>query len=109
MLMPRWLLAVLVSGVAALQAWDSHATQAEGAVQILIAIAIVLPGAAVLASGDSRLRGVAVVCAGVLLTIARFVSAVRLPELTLAALFPAMLLLLDHVAGQRRRASVGHE
>ena len=109
MSIPRWVLAVLISGVAALQAWDSHATLAEGTVQILIAIAIVLPGAAVLASGDPRLRGGAVVCAAVLLTIARFLSAVRLPELTLAAFFPAMLLLLDHVAGQHRRASLGRE
>ena len=97
---------LLVAGaallIASLQAWDSNALDAESSVQVIIAVGVLLPAVAIVATRDIRVRGAAVVVAVMLMALARFVSAQPMPELALAAAFPATLILLDHI---RRLAS----
>jgi hypothetical protein len=94
--MTQVLLALLAVAVSALQAWDSHALEASGPLQLVIAAAIVVPGAAILGSRRLLVRLVAVGLSAVLLAGVRMASDVPLPELVLAAAFPGILVLLDH-------------
>ena len=100
--MSKLLMSVIALAIASLQAWDSNALEAERSVQLIIAVGVLLPAAAILVTRDIRMRGAAVFVAVTLMGLARFVSAQHMPELGLAALFPAMLILLDHL---RRLAS----
>ena len=95
--MSKSLVAVAALLIAFLQAWDSNALEAEPSVQLIIAVGVLLPAAAILATRDIRVRGASVVVAATLMGLARFVSSQHMPELALAALFPATLILLDHI------------
>jgi hypothetical protein len=103
--MTQLLLALLVVAVSALQAWDSHALEASGPVQLVIAGAIVIPGLAILRFQQLLVRLVAVGISALLLVGARIVSDVPLPELVLAAAFPGILVLLDHFRAVQTAAS----
>jgi hypothetical protein len=80
----------------ALQAWDSHVLSAEPNVQLLVALAIVLVPIALLATPRTPAHLAAAATAIAVLALARVVSSVPLPEIVLAALFPAVLVLLLH-------------
>ena len=92
-----WILATLALAIATLQAWDSHVLLTDAMTQILVVAAIPLPALAIALARDTRVRLAAVVAAAVLLVIARTVSSVPLPDLTLAAFFPGWIVLFDHV------------
>ena len=96
-MMSKTVLGILALAIGLLQAWDSNALQAEGVVQGVILVAVLLPAAALAATRGVLFRGAAVALAAVLLMAARYVSAVSMPELALAALFPGILLLFDHI------------
>ena len=105
--MPKSLVAVAALLISSLQAWDANALDAERSVQFMVAAGVLLPALAILLTRDVRVRGVAVLAAAVLMVLARVVSAQHMPALALAAVFPAMLILLDHVrtlAGQKGTA-----
>jgi len=95
--MSKVLMSVVALAIASLQAWDSNALEAERSVQVIIAVGVLLPAAVMLATRDIRVRGGAIVVALTLMGLARFVSAQHMPELGLAAIFPAMLILVDHI------------
>lgn len=101
--MSKLVLALCAFAIAALQAWDSHALQAEPAVRIMVLVGVLLPAVAIGATRDFRVRGVAVLAAAVLMVTARLLSAQHMPELALAALFPGMVILLDHFRGLATR------
>jgi hypothetical protein len=105
MMKRRWTLALAMASVSLLQAWDSGVLTAEGFVQGMAAGGALLPAAAVLLTDDPRVRGAAVALAALLLVGARYLSSVHLPELALAAFFPAMLVLFDHLSGLHRSTS----
>jgi len=94
--MSKSLLALVALVIASLQAWDSHALQAEAFVQVMILIGVVTPAIAIFVTRDVRVRGAAVLAAASLMVLARVVSDQAMPALALAALFPATLVLLDH-------------
>jgi hypothetical protein len=88
-----WLAGVCVA-IGLLQAWDSGVLGAAPWIQVLVAVAVVVPP---LSWGTRRpfaAQALAVVAAFVLLTIARFASAVPLPTLHLAAFPPALLVFV---------------
>ena len=95
--MSRVLLAFCALAISSLQAWDSHALDASRGIQLLILVGVLLPAAALLATGDVRSRGGAVLASAVLMVIARVLSETPLPGLALAAFFPGILVLLDHI------------
>ena len=95
--MSKSLMAVVALSIACLQAWDSNAWQAERSVQLIIAVGVLLPAVAILVTRDIRVRGTAVLVAGTLMVLARFVSGQHMPELALVAFFPATIILLDHI------------
>src|SRR5262245_46991633 len=105
MMKRRWTLALAMGVVSVLQAWDSGVLAAEAFVQGMAAVGALLPAASVLVTDDPRVRGAAVGIAAVILVAARYLSSVHLPELALAAFFPAMLVLFDHVGGLHRTTS----
>ena len=94
--MPNTLLSILALSVGLLQAWDSNALLAERPIQVLILVAVLIPPAAIAATRDMRIRGASIVLTATLLIAARFLSSVDMPELALAALFPGILVLMDH-------------
>ena len=95
--MSRVLLAACALVVSSLQAWDSHALDASLGVQALIFGGVVLPAAALLLTRDVLIRGGAVLAAAILMVAARAISATPMPGLALAAFFPGILVLLDHI------------
>lgn len=97
MINQRYVMIAVCVVLGALQAWDSHALSAEPFIQVMIAIAILLAPIALAVSADTQVHLGAVVAAAGLLALARLLSAVHLPELVLAAFFPGMLLLVNHV------------
>jgi hypothetical protein len=101
MLKPRWLFAFLMIGIGALQAWDSHVLQAERSVQAIVATGIVTPAAAFFLSSTTRIRIVALLIAAASMIVARFVSEVGLPDLMLAAFFPAVVIWFDSISARR--------
>lgn len=94
--MTQALLALLAVAVSALQAWDSHALEASGLLQLVIAVAVVIPALTILRSRNLQIRLAAVGLSALLLVGARIASDAHLPELVLAAAFPGILVLLDH-------------
>ena len=97
---PRWMLAALIAGVGALQAWDSRILHAEPFVQLIVAAGILLL-AAVVWSPRIVVRFSAVIISSALMIGGRMMSDVRLPELGLAAFFPAIILWLDTFTARR--------
>jgi hypothetical protein len=96
-----WLATICVV-LGALQAWDSRALAAEPFVQLLIALAILLVPAAVAATERTPVHLAAAISAAAALAIARLISTAHMPALMLAAVFPAVLVLMAHA---RERAS----
>jgi hypothetical protein len=84
MLRSRSVLALLIVGVGALQAWDSHVLEAEPLVQTLVAVGILVPAVAVWLASRVQTRVAAVIVSAVLMVAARGLSSIRLPELTFA-------------------------
>jgi hypothetical protein len=94
---PRYALAVLGLTIAALQAWDSNALRAEPSIQALIAIGIVIVPGAMMATPKTHLPLIATLAAMPLLALARLLSATHMPELALAAFFPGVLAMINHM------------
>lgn len=90
-------LATLSFVIAAAQAWDAGALNAVPAIQLLVVVAITMPSIGILISRSGSVRLGMAASSGLMLSIARVLSSVALPGLTLAAVFPAILILLDHV------------
>ena len=101
MLKSRWLLSALMIAISGAQALDSHVLGAERFVQWVVALGVLLPGSAFFLTADTRLRVGAVVAAATLMVIARMTSSVRLPELMLTAVFPAVVVIFNHVRRHR--------
>ena len=91
----KWLVAGLIAGLSALQAWDSGAFSAGVGplISTLAVTAAMIPAAALLLSDRGGVHAGAVLVAGALLLTARLVSPVPLPELLLAAAFSGVVLL----------------
>jgi hypothetical protein len=102
--MSRPLLALAALAVSALQAWDSHALDAERFIQAAILVGVIVPAGAIAVSGDVRVRAGAVVLSAVLMVLARLLSEIPLPGLALAAFFPGIIVLLEHMAALNRQA-----
>ena len=77
----RLLLVLLILVIGSVQAWDSNVFSAGPVVQVLMAIGILLQAAVVAAIGLSF--------------AARMASPVPLPGLTLAVVFPALVIWLN--------------
>jgi hypothetical protein len=107
MLRPRWLVALAMVVMSGLQAWDSNILTAEGHVQAMVGIAILLPAIAVLATADVGARAAAVAVGAVLVIVARMVSSAHLPELFLAMFFPAMVVIIDQITAKRANEAQG--
>jgi hypothetical protein len=101
----RWLWTVLLIAASALQAWDSGVLGADAFVQAVVAVAILIAPLAWGARARYEVQVGAVALAFVLLTVARMVSPVTLPELHLAAFIPAVLILVLR-GGELRLRSV---
>ena len=95
--MSKILLAACALVIATLQAWDSRALAAEALPRALIVAGILLPASAIAWTTDVRVRGLAVLVAAIGLAAARVVSNAEMPGLALAAFFPGIIVLFDHV------------
>ena len=103
----KWTWAVICVVLGGLQAWDSGVLRAEGTIQALVAIAIVLPVAALLSTASYGVRAAAVAGAFVLLTVARMASSVPLPTLHIVAFVPAVLIFFSKLVTSRPEARSG--
>jgi hypothetical protein len=101
MLKPRWVVALAMVVLSGLQAWDSNILTAEAHVQAMVAIAILLPAIALLATSNVGTRAAAVAVGAVLVIVARMISNAHLPELFLAMFFPAMVVIIDQITSKR--------
>ena len=103
--MNKWLLAVLSLIVSALQAWDSNALNAEASIQVLIAVAVILPAAAIVITSHGVVRLAAAGAAMAMLAMARGLSATHMPELALAGAFAGMLIPASQLWPERRQSA----
>jgi hypothetical protein len=90
----RRIIAVLTVGLGIAQAFDSGIRMAPPAAMALAALAVAIPAAAFWFSADRRVQLGSAVVAGVLTVLARAVSPVALPTLSLIAFFPALAAIL---------------
>jgi hypothetical protein len=85
-----WACGLVILGC--LQAWDSGVLRAGGAVQVLVALAIVVPPFALARSTHYGVQAAAVFVSFVLLTAARIVAPMPLNTLHLIAFMAALLI-----------------
>lgn len=97
----KWLWAGICLVLGAGQAWDSGVLRAAAGIQVLVAIALLVPVAALLMTERYDLRAASVAAAFALLTIARVVSSVPLPTLHIVAFIPAVLIFFSKVVTDR--------
>ena len=99
----RWLLAALALALSVLQAWDSHALGAEPAAIAGIALVILLIPVTIVWSRHPGRRFAVAAVAVICFSAIRLLSSAHLPELALAGVFPALLVLMDYLAGRQSR------
>ena len=90
----RTLVAVGSLLVGVLQAWDSGALQAGAAAQLLIALGVGLPVAAIVAPVGQGVRIASLIGAALILVWARMIAPVSLNALHLALFAPALYILV---------------
>ena len=100
----RSLSTLLILGMGSIQAWDSKIFSAEPVVQWLIATGILLQAAVVFFGASKTVQIAAVVAAIGLSVAARMASPVSLPGLTLAVVFPALVIWMNLFYDARRGA-----
>ena len=93
--MNKTLLAVISVVMGLLQAWDSGVLAAGPAIQLLVAVSILIPVIAWFASSSYGVHAAAVAAAFVLLTIARIAAPVPLPTLHMIAFIPAIVIFFS--------------
>lgn len=104
----KWSCAAICLAMGGLQAWDSGIGRAEGIMQGLVVVAILLPVIALLLTERYGIRAAAVAAAFVLLTAVRAMSSVPLPTLHIVAFIPGVLIFFSKVVSAqdgRRSAS----
>jgi hypothetical protein len=94
--MTKWngLAAAVIAGLGLLQARDSHTFRASPLVIGLVLVGIALPTVAALLSRSWPVHAASALACGVLLVVARLISATPLPELLLVAFIAFMSLFL---------------
>jgi hypothetical protein len=107
MVLNKWACAAICLALGGLQGWDSGVLRSAGTIQALVAMALVLPVAALLATESYGVRAAAVAAAFVLLTVARLSASVSLPTLHFVALVPAVLIFFSKVVTSRPEARAG--
>ena len=103
--MNKWLLATLALVVSVLQAWDANALNAEPAIQLIIAMAVMLPAGAIVITPHAAVRLAAAGAAMAMLAMARVLSDTHMPELALAGGFAGILILVSQIWPERRRSA----
>jgi len=106
MKLSRPIVAALAAVLGLLQAWDSGAFSAGSTILVLVLVAIAIPVATLILFRNGGLALVAVLIAAVLTVVARILSPVPLPELTLAVVFPGMLVVFTSMAEAKRELSI---
>ena len=99
----RRLVGVLVLALGAAQAFDSGIRHAPPLVVAVVALGLAISAIAFWVSSHPGILFGAGVITMVIVTIARVISPVALPTLTLAGWFPVMAALLLGVAGRRQK------
>ncbi len=105
MKLSRPIVAAIAAALGLLQAWDSGAFSAGSTVLVLVLVAIAIPVATLILLRNGRLALVAVLIAAALTVVGRILSPVPLPELTLAIVFPGMLVVFTCIAEAKRGRS----
>jgi len=85
--------------VGLLQAWDSNALQAGAVAQVLVAVGVALPAAAIVLSTEPGPRLLALIAGALLLTWARVIAPVPMNALHLAIFAPALFVLASRALG----------
>lgn len=97
----KWVLAVICVGTGALQAWDSGVLGAPVGIQVLVAVALLVPVLALLGTNSYGIQALAVASAFVLLTMARVLAPHPLPTLHIVAFIPAIVIFFSRAIASR--------
>ncbi len=99
MKIPRTIIAILIIGLGATQAWDSNVLAAPSWVIALVALAVALPALAVVITDDPGMLLAAIIGMSLLLLAAKLMSPVPLPALLVVAMLAGVLVIIANQQG----------
>lgn len=99
MKVPKSLIAILLLGLGATQAWDSNVLNAPTWIIAIVAIAILLPALALVLTEDPRLLLAVLIAMSLLLLAAKLLSPIEMPALLVVALLAGVLVIIANQQG----------
>ena len=89
----RWLVLIAIGILGPLMAWDSGVFAAPAGILALVALAVAIPAAAGMLSGNLRIHAAAAILSTVLLLAARLLSGIEIRWYAMPWIFFVLMLL----------------
>lgn len=109
MRVPKTIVAILILGLGAIQAWDSNVLNAPSWIIAIVALAIAVPAVALLLTDEPGMLLAAIIAMSLLLLAAKLLSPVPLPALLLVVVLAGVLIIITNQQGPDLPRSPGSD